>query len=242
MQSRSKYLVLTTDYLIPLGIILLIIIGYFVSFYTSLFSVRQVICTLDYKPCENPNIISELDKSLGHNLLSLDTDIIESCLLSGEYTIRSAQVSRAFPNTLTLNLLSTYPVIALQLSDNPGEWIALDSRNRVIAVVDHDPNVPIVTLDTTPPFQLGEEVLDSDVVSAIQLALELVQELSSVTTIHLGSDSTVTLELSGGITALLSTTQDRGEQIYTLQSILANKEVLQDYQFIDVRFTRPVLK
>ncbi len=242
MRSRSKYLILTTDYLIPIGIILLAIAGYFISFHTSLFAINQINCTLDYQPCPTGSVVSELDKSLGNNLISLDTDHIKSRLLSGEYTIRSVEFSRIFPNTLDVTLLSTYPVIALQLSDNSNQWIAIDERMRVITVVNTDPNVPTVTLDSTPPFRLGKEISDTNVVEALQLALEISRELRSVIMIHLDVDSTVTLKLSSGVTALLTTTRSRSEQIYTLQSILADQDMIQDHKLVDVRFSRPVLK
>jgi len=242
MRSRSKYLILTTDYLIPIGIILLTITGYFISYHSSLFAIDQINCTLDYQPCLAGSVVSELDKSLGNNLVSLDTDHIKSRLLSGEYTIRSVEFSRTFPNTLNVTLLSTYPVIALQLTDNPTEWIAIDERMRVIAVINTDPNVPTVTLDSTPPFHLGQEISDTNVVEALQLALEISRELRSVTTIHLGADSTVTLKLSSGVTALLTTTRSRSEQIYTLQSILADQDIIQNHKLVDVRFSQPMLK
>lgn len=242
MKSRSKYLVLTTDYLIPLIIILSALTTYLLSFHTPLFAIKAVICTLDYEPCQNQSVIAELDKSKGENLLTLNTLELETRLLSGEYTTRSVELSRSFPSTLRVDLLSTYPVIALQLSDNKDKWIALDSRNRVITVTNNDPNVPTVTLDSTPPFRLGEQVLDSNVVQVIELALEISSELSTVDTIHLGLDSTVTLELTSGVTALLTTTKDFLDQIYALQAILADSSILKEYKIVDVRFSRPVLK
>ena len=242
MRSRSKYLVITTDYLIPFLIIVLPLLGYLLAYHTSIFAIKNISCTLDYEPCQIQNLVAELDRSLGDNLVALNPDSIKSRLLSGEYTIRSVEVSRQLPSTLQVDLLSTYPVIALQLTDNPGQWIAIDSQMRVINVLDHDPNVPALTLNSTPPFLLGERVSDSDVIKALEIALEISSDLSSVEKIHLNQDSTLTLSLNNGITALMTTSRDQSDQIRTLQSILIDKDIIKDHKVVDVRFTSPVLK
>lgn len=242
MQPRSKYLVLTAEYLIPFFVIFVAILSYLLAFHTSLLNLKKISCQLDYEPCSNPSLLAELNKFIGVNLLTLDETELKSRLLSGEFTLREVGLSRQFPASLEVTLLSTYPVVAIQAKDNLYQWLTLDERFRIIKVSSVDPNVPTVTVDSVPPAQLGGTLTDPVIKETLTLALEITRELISIKSIYLTSDTTVMLTLSSGLTAILTTTKDQLTQLKTLESLLASPEIVSKYKTIDVRYSQPVLK
>lgn len=241
-QAKSKYFVLTADFLIPLLLIVLAIAGYVAAFHTQLFALTNITCQLDYQPCDNPSVLAELDNYRGQNLLNFDQEYLRNRLLSGDFTIRELELTRELPSTLKVDLLSTYPVVALQSRDDQLHWISLDERFRVIGVRETDPNVPTLTISSVPPFQLGGTFADPLINSTLELALDLTSEISSVKTIELTSDSTITLTLDNGVEVLFTTEHDQQAQLLTLQSLLQNEEIISTYHTIDVRYSQPVLK
>ena len=130
----SKYLVITRDYLLPVTLILSLVVGWWICFHTSAFTVREIICELDYEPCDNPFVMAELDKYAGINLLTLDTNSLRDKLLSGDYTVRQAEITRALPARLTVSMQSVYPVAAISHLGVEGEWVTVDSRFRIIGL------------------------------------------------------------------------------------------------------------
>lgn len=242
MQARSKYFVLTTELLLPLGIILFFILAIYLSLFSPLFSVTEIECELDYQPCTNEILTAELATYQGENLLRFPAAKLQNRLLSGDFTLREVELTRRFPHTLVLNLLSSYPVVALRLQDETSKWLTFDQAYRVIAVRDSDPNVATLTVEQAPAFQLGQPLADQDLVSSLQLTSQLAKELTSLDTLSLTGDSTLILDFAGGLRALLTTDKPLAPQLTKLQSLLADQEVKREYRLIDVRFDQPVLK
>jgi len=242
MRSPSKYLVLTVDYLLPGFFLLSFVLGYLLSFHTSFFYLSQLECRLDYKPCEPSHLTSELDKLKGQNLLTLSLDELEAKLMSGEYTLRLATITKHYPRTLTIDLFSTTPVIALQLQEEPTQWFVLDERLRLLSLTVDDPHLPTLRLDSLPPLQLGQAITDPVLSQVLTLAHQIVIDLPRVQTMTLGTDQTLTLVLSDGLTALLSPRGDLSSQLEVLKSLLTDPKVTNNYSLLDVRYSHPVLK
>lgn len=241
MRSRSKYLILTTEYLIPLFFLLLALLAYLALSYSSFFTLTKISCELDYQPCNNPVLTAELDRSLGESLFRFDQDQLKKRLLSGEFTLREVSLHKSYPHTLEIELLSTYPVVALQLSEVSQQWFALDSRFRLIAIRDSDPNVPTLVVDNLPPLQLSQSLEDDSLTSALNSVMQIAKEIPSATSYHL-ADNVFTLEFDNNLTAYLSLDKDLPSQLTTLQSLLADEAVITSYTIIDLRYYQPVLK
>jgi len=241
MQARSKYLVFTADYLVPAFLVLSIATAWILAYRTSLFSISNYQCELDYQPCAGEALLSEIDKLVGKNLLTIDLSSVRARLLSGDFTLREVTITKIYPRTLSLSLLSAYPVVALELNGNAQQWVTLDDQYRVIAVRDANPNVPTLVVESLPPFQLGVTIEDQSLLDSLSIVRSITDKLISVQRLSL-SGTTVSLELPGGVTALLTTTRDQDSQLHLLESVLADPALKNSYHLIDVRYDRPVLK
>jgi len=238
---KSKYLVITLDYLLPLLVTLLVLFGTWLALFSPLFQVTNFECQQDFQPCDNPMILAELNKNLGENIFRFKSAFLIHKLTSGDYTIRTATVARILPNTLVVDLQSVYPTVALKLLSGGDEWLVLDTRFRVIGKRELDPNVPTVLVDTLPAFRAGQKLEDPNLLSACTLARTLSDQLPGVKTIEL-SGETIKLTLDSGKLALLTTTKDQLAQIHVLQAILSDSTITSGVGTIDARFAQPVLR
>ncbi|MFH2085797.1 MAG: hypothetical protein ABII21_03370 [bacterium] len=239
--TRSKYLVFTTDYLLPLMIFLGILVLSYLTIYSSIFKIRKVDCILDYLPCTNPSLGAELDKLIGQNIFLLKPAIIESRLTSGDFTIRAAKLSRSLPGTLKLEMQSIYPVVALQIQGD-STWVVLDTRFRVIATRTEDPNVTTVIVKDPLTLTVGKAPTDSLITQTLALAIRLSDEISSIKTITLIDQDTLELALLSGKKVIFSPQKDELVQLNALQAILGSDTISKGVTTIDVRFSRPVLR
>lgn len=239
--QRSKYFVLTQDILLPAFILLLLIFSYWFTLHSGYFTFEQVHCRLDYEPCPEGAVLSELAKVKGQNLLTFNPAALQTRLLAGDFTIREAEFRKKFPRTLIVELQSVYPVAAVQLLGLPNQWVIFDSRFRLIGSRGQDPNVPTVIVVSLPTLNLGEPLTDEALLRSLQAAIAISQEISQVRQLSVDG-STLTLQLQDGRVSLFSLDKDLQLQIRTLQAILADTTIKPEDRIIDVRFSQPILK
>lgn len=238
---KSKYIVLTYDVVLPLIVIFGILGGLVVALKSKIFAVKTITCQVDYQDCPVGPVMAELEKYLGRNVFSLETDEIEKRLTEGDFTIREAAIVKKLPGTLKVELQSVYPVAALRVDGVGNEWIVFDSAYRVIGKRTSDPNVPTVLVKTPPAVHAGLLINDPVLVKALDFTLTVGSEISTVKGVSLEGD-TLTLVLEGGRTALMTTVKDSMQQIRTLQAILQANTMNSEVRTIDVRFSKPVLR
>lgn len=239
--ARSKYLVFTADYLLPFFIcIAILILGYFTLF-SSFFKINNVECSLDYQACTDLSLLTELDSLKGQNIFKISTPSIVKKLTSGDFTIREAHLRRELPNIIKVELQSVYPSVALAIVGDP-TWVILDSTFRVIGTRLEDPNVPTVEVTGPLTLTIGKRIGNSDIISTLELALRLSEELFSVRLISLIDQDTIKLTLSDGKIAIFTPKKDELVQLRALQAILSDDTITKGVKTIDVRFSQPVLR
>ena len=242
MIGKSKYLVITYDILLPVMICLgVVALLYFVLF-SSFFAVTSIHCVLDLEPCEDPSLLSELDKLKGQNIFKIVGDQVTTHLTSLDFTIREATLSKELPGSISLSLQSVYPVVALQVSGDDPTWIIFDSTLRVIGARRIDPNVPSVVVQGPLTFTVGKVPTDANIISSLELAKRVSDELFAVKTITLIDADTIHLALDSGKIAIFTPKKDELVQLRALQTILTDATILEGVNTIDVRFARPVLR
>lgn len=239
--SRSKYLVFTANYLLPLFVCLGVISLYLFVLYSPLFKINSVICVLDFRDCTDPSLIVEINKLKGQNIFILSSSKISSRLTSGDFTIRAAKLTKELPNKITINLQSVFPVVALQTIGD-STWVTLDSKLRVIGTSSSDPNVPTVIINSPIILTIGKVPEDSAIIKSLNIAQRLADELFSIKTISLIDSDTIELSLAGGKKAIFTPKKDEIEQLRVLQAILGDATIAEGIKTIDVRFTQPVLR
>lgn len=239
--SRSKYLVITTDYLIPFFIcISVIFLAYFIL-YSPFFQVTTIECVADYQPCKDTSIIAELDKLKGKNIFTLSQSVISTRLTSGDFTIREAKLVRELPDSVKMELQSVYPVVAIQVTGDT-TWVVLDSKLRVIGTRTSDPNVPTIMISESLTLTVGKTITDEVTIKALSLARRLADERFSVKKITLIDEDTVKLSLNDGRSAIFTPKKDELDQLRILQAILADATMIKGVTTIDVRWAQPVLR
>lgn len=239
--SRSKYLVITADYIVPTLICLGVgLLAYFTLF-SPYFAINTVTCQLDFEPCDNPAVLVEIDKLKGQNVFTLDPQSITRRLTSGDFTIRQAVLSRALPGSVNIELQSVYPVVALQIAEDPN-WVIMDGQFRVIAIRSQDPNVPTVIVPGPLTVVVGQAPADPLILTTLNLALRLTKELVTIKSLSLIDADTIELTLEDGKIAIFTPKKDELEQLRLLQVILEGATIPKETRTIDVRFSRPVLR
>jgi hypothetical protein len=239
--ERSKYLVLTTDYILPLLIIISVLFTIYALLYSELFNVVNISCKLDFEPCENSVVMAELDKLKGQNIIKLKTDRISQKLTSGDYTIREAIFTKSLPNNLSVDLHSVYPVVALKVQ-NLDTWIALDDKYRVIKERSTDPNVPTVIVIGPLTLALGKPIADPLLQDTLSMTRRLFEQLPSIKSVTLVDENRIDVLLDSGKTAVLTPKKDEAIQLRSLQAILQEVTISKGVRTIDVRFSQPVLR
>lgn len=239
MQLKSKYLVITSDYLVPLGITLGVILLVWLTFFSPSFAIKTVICEADHEPCASSALEKEIEKIIGQNTLRFKENELIAKLLSGEFTVREVEITRTLPGTVKVSVYSVLPVIALLQVGDP-RYVTLDQDYRVIKLTSSHPNVPVVTVSLLPPLQLGKKI-EGEYLPLLTLALELARSFPEHKSIEYAPPSIIKLTLPE-ITAVFSTEKEPGQQIRLLQAILLDTTILSGKQEVDVRFTQPVLK
>jgi cell division septal protein FtsQ len=239
--GRSKYLVLTADYFLPFLICLSVVLAGFLVRYSPIFMVKEVNCLLDYEPCKDRSLIAELDKLKDQNIFIVSEDRLSTRLTSGDFTIREVKLRKMLPDTLTVELQSVYPVVALQVATHPS-WAVMDSEYKLIGTRTTDPNVPTVVVPGPLTLVMGKRPDDQMIIKGLDLALTLSEQHFTFKSLTLVDDDTVHIKIDDKLTAVFTPKKDELEQLRALQAILLDDTITKEVKTIDVRFSQPVLR
>ena len=239
--AKAKYFLLTKEIFIPILIVCIIVLGIYVVFYTSLFSLKIIKCRTESGDCYNPSISAELNKYLGINLITFDTSELHEKLLAGDFTISSLTLTRKLPSTLEVDIRSVYPKLAIKVGVEGKTWYTLDEKFRVIGIVEKDPQVVTIIVDNPPTLVFGQAITDQSLIHSLEVATKINEYPDLARSFSLTGD-TITLNLEGGRRAILTTTSNFEEQIKSLQAVLSDFTMIKEVSIIDVRYIRPVLK
>lgn len=237
----SKYLVFTQEILLPSAVVLVLLSLAWFTLFSSFFQITRVDCVQDFEPCENPALLSELEKLKSENIFTLSTVKIKQKLLAGDFMVRELEIHKQLPASLSFSLQSVYPVVALHVQDD-SNWVIFDQKLRVIGSHPRDPNVPTVIVPGPLTLTVGKTIPSPDIVRSLQLAIRLRDELISFKTLTLVDDHTLELNLGGGVLAILTPENDESQQLHSLQAILADATIMAGVHVIDVRFSQPVIR
>lgn len=242
---KSRYLVITENYLWPILIILVALASLWFIFRSPFFQVKTITCQRDYQACQDPFILSELAKYKHLNLFLFPKEKLRQRILAGNKTVQSVQFSFQLPHTLKVNLTSTVPLVALQLKpDNQHpRYLLVDQNFRPISLVSQSQNLPLLITDQPYQLQLGQVISQEQLHQALVMVQGLLKFLPPNFQLQL-RDTDLYLTLPHRPKIRLTTTRDPQAQLNLLQAVLSNAKMLEESQIklIDVRFDQPVLK
>jgi len=222
---------------------LLTFLGFFifiyVAFFSPLFTVKNIVCTQDFEPCNNPFILAEADTLKGQNIFFLNSNNFIKLLTQGDFQTRSGEIKKILPNTLILSLQSVYPIMALHV-EGETRFATLDSSLRIIRLLESNPNVPIIELSSPISLQIGQPVQDQSLVANITFAKDVVRRIPNIIRLVMQGDDLI-LTLSDKIVATLTIHREAEEQIDALKAVLGDATIREGLRKVDVRFAQPVL-
>jgi cell division protein FtsQ len=182
------------------GLLLCAVVAFLVLRSTDVFAVKRITATGTEKVTEE-QIASVASDSLGHSLLSLSTDEIKKALLALPY-VESVHLTRAFPNTLAIELVEYRPVARLQAGDGQ-TWLVSDT-GKVLDDSGSTPlsELPLLVADTSFAIAAGEQLPDSiaDVLPLAEYVLsdEMRGRLPAITKIIISSAGCASVVLAEG--------------------------------------------
>lgn len=241
ISHKSRYVVLTSDIVIPMLIIALVVASLYFITSSNFFSIKNIECLINFRPCSDTHLLAELEKIKGQNIFTLNKQSLSARILQNNKIVSSVDITYELPNAISVRLNTSPPSVALKLIDNQNMWILLSEEFRTISLSSENPNVPTVLLEEIEGLAIGEKISDPSTISALKVALSIKGNYLPASSISLTGE-TITLELDGGRTALLSTRRGIPEQLITLRAILADETISETASIIDVRYTQPVIK
>lgn len=239
LRKPSRYLVITSSYLLPALLTALSLVGVYLLFYSPIFRLQEFVCQIDTSPCAPGPTTAELERLRGQNIFLFKEESLTNHLTSGDFSLAKVQVEKVYPNKLTLTL-TTYKQAIVVKSTTHSEYLVLDERRRVLTVTASPPPVPILEVTELPPAQIGQ-TLESELDLAVASAL-LVKGASLPVKRMLYEEKLLRLTLDSGSTALLDPSGDMPRQIALLQAVLRDRTITKGVATIDVRYSQPVLK
>lgn len=240
MKVNSKYLVITSDYVLPGLIIIAVFALIWLCFYSNFFKIARIECQIDYLPCENTSLETEIAKVEGVNIFRLDEKALKTKILSGEYTIRAVELKKFLPNRLLVSMQSVYPSLAvMQLGDN--RYVTLDDKYRIISIREQNPNIATVVVPSLPVLQVGQ-ILSSELNPVFKLTQRVTEQIPGVVSLTLRSDRAVVVTIDKNMQIVMSTQIDLDSQIRLLQAVLRDSTITKGKSEVDVRFAQPILK
>ncbi|MBZ4018001.1 cell division protein FtsQ/DivIB [Streptomyces purpurogeneiscleroticus] len=137
------------------------------------------------------------DVPLGDPLASLDTDGIAARLADRLRRIKSVEVERSWPDTISLNVTERQPVLVVQKG---GKFIEVDDRGVRFATVGIAPrDVPRLEMDAADSPSLRRFGIPALNRAAVKVATALPDTVGKdVRVIRVRSYDSITLELTGG--------------------------------------------
>ena len=242
MLATSRYYKITSDIVLPILTILSVIGVFFFVYFAPIFSIKEIICLSDYKPCANDNLLAELAKIKGQNLFIFDPSDLKAKLLRGDFMLKSVIVTKHLPSIIEIDTLSVNPSIAFQLISDPNTWVLCDELGRVISVRQISPNVPVILVDSLPSFRVGERLPGDKYQAAQKLTLAILDTKIDYKSVVLLDDTSLALKLNSGVSAIFTAAKSVSDQVSALQAILADGTIKHDYKTIDLRFAQAILR
>ena len=241
-QAYSKYFVATSQMLPHVFVILLSISSIYFLLFSAFFKITAIECYQDVDaPCQNSFIISQIDHAIGQNIFRFDAESTMDIIRRGDPTIRSLEYKKNLPGTLTLQIQTVFPTLALGTEGN-SSLLILDADFRIIKSTNNNPNVPTVIYDQPLSFRVGERVADESFRQQLKACLKIAINISGTNNCKLSGDALTALLEDGKTSVVFTTKKNLDEQLSALHTILSGVTISGSDVVIDVRYQQPIIK
>ncbi len=239
--KNSNYFVATKEYLRPLFVLALCSTLIYLAMFGNYFKLSTIHCVQDVgETCTNEYLLAELNSLKGENLIRLNLPSLHTKLSAALRTIRQINLSKTFPSTLNVEVLTAYPYIALT-DVTQSQYLVLDETYRVIKTSSNHPNVPILALTKDSYLRLGQNIEDKDFQALCDDVVAIYLTISGINLITSEND-TLTLLLNNNQTALLTTNAPLNAQISALRTLLLDATISGSAHQFDLRYAQPIIR
>ena len=203
--------------------------------HTPLFEAKVVTVTGTHPNTTGAAILQAA--GLEHNppLISVDPGAAAARVESLPF-IASAQVSRHWPDSVTVHVTERVPVTTMATSTTG--WATLDGSGRTLAVTTARPDLPVLVVHDAAGAPVAPVAVGGTVASAADPGLTVARTLppafaAQVGTITVADDGTVSLALDSSLVVLLGTVSDLTAKYEDVAAIIAHAPLRGDHT-IDV--------
>lgn len=224
-------------------ITLIFALGVIAFFLSPLMRLKSVTCHTDTgEPCPD-FVVPEIEKYKGQLMYLLPLSLLADKIHSVAPQLGSIELTRLWPNQLTVKLVTQIPCANLQIPTS--NRALLVSQNRYILAFQDQPNetLPTIIASQAAELTVGDRVKDQSLTTAI----ELVQAIPDITGNQL-FQITVFSPLNIQVTTtnhqhyLFTSNRPINDQLHALQLILGTTTIETTTRIIDVRPDKPVIK
>jgi cell division septal protein FtsQ len=176
----------------------------------------------------------------GQAIVTLDMDALAHRFEALPWVMR-ADVRRAWPRTIKIDLLERRPVATFYAPD--GNYRVIDREGRVLASLNGQP-IDVISINGDGPVVAPGQTAPSSYVGAAEVASALPNELRArVLDMALDAHGEISLRMNGGGQVLLGPPTDVRSKLVSVLGVLANTDPASAMGTLDVRVPeKPVMR
>jgi cell division septal protein FtsQ len=155
------------------------------------------------------------------NMLTVDTEGLQSALLASEHQLKSATVRRVWPHTLAIDIIERQPALAWNTFS--GSFI-LDSEGVIVASNPAGSPLVAVTDNSNIPYKVGDQVVSARFVEFARAAPAGLSDGTGITITGMSVGDTtaeITAKTNKGYALKLDTTRPIEDTAASLKQVLA---------------------
>ena len=225
------------------GLLYLVVCGLVLAFviYSPIFTLQRVEVSGNTNlSVEDIESIAQIQK--GMPLLSIKTDEVMRHLTS-DLRIESAEVRRAMPDTLQIDIKERRP---LATAAGDYGYLDLDRQGKVLSVYRtlHQLPIPVITGTTVPGVYIGDDNGNETVTKILYFLQQLDDSaLSQLSEVHVETNGDVVIYTNSSVQIRLGPLEDLDVKAKQTQDFLdALPHSLHPIEFVDFRYKAPFIR
>ncbi len=224
-------------------VILFLIIDGYLFFDSKFFEIKNIQVNLDKKDCTSEEDIKKISEAAGKNIFFVDIGAMRSNLRQKFLCLKEVKLSRKPPNGLIIDANTRTPQALLIISKSE------ESSSAAGLVVDEDgiifsknlPNISVPKIYlTAQDLTLGSKLDEGVVKNAINILNKLKRMGMEIKEAKIYSQTMLFIDANPKIYFSLEASPDF--QLASLQLILTEAKIKEEVEFIDLRYSRPIIK
>lgn len=228
---KSKFI-----FYLSIPIILLLLL--FVLWYLS--KIKTVECRIEGDYCPSIYIL-KTDEIIGKNLFDLDVEQYKTEILKNNFTINDISIYRKIPSKIIIELFKRQAQFLIVTRE---ETFIADKNAFLMPYTQDQAELGLLPIETRESFALGQQIVSSSVLSAMEFAKLLTDSGIYPRQIEVIDINEINVVLVDGTLLRLNAKGDKNKQVDSIKLILSQKQTAGDKKIneLDLRFNDPVIR